>query len=421
MTACSPEARTAPLPQTTASDHCATGAASSGKLGPPSILVLTDYFLPGFKAGGVLRTLAYLTDRLGEEYRFKIVTRDRDLGDRLPYRLVEPGTWRQVGQAEVLYLPPAERRVSRIRRIIAATPHDLLYLTSVFSPDFTIKPLLLRWLGLVPQRPTVLAAHGELYPGALASKRAKKRLYLELAPRLGLYSGVVCQAPDSEGVRHVRRWLGRQTDVEVGGILALPSPSGSGERKRKRPGRLDLLYLSRISPHKNLAGALDMLRDVSCEVNFDIYGPADEDPGYWRKCNALIATLPTNVRVRYMGSVAPDAVCDTMAAYDLLLLPTHGENFGHVICEALTSGCPVLTSDRTPWRELEREQAGWSLPIEAPDLFRRAIENCAAMDESAHSRLRDGARALAARRASSSRAIEQHRTLFQRVLAAAAR
>jgi len=48
------------------------------------ILILTDYYLPGYKGGGPMRTLSTMVDRLGDEYRFRVLTRDRDLGDTEP-------------------------------------------------------------------------------------------------------------------------------------------------------------------------------------------------------------------------------------------------------------------------------------------------------------------------------------------------
>ncbi len=54
-----------------------------------------------------------------------------------------------------------------------------------------------------------------------------------------------------------------------------------------------------------------------------------------------------------------------------------GENFGHVIAEALSVGTPVLIADTTPWRNLESDQLGWDLPLSEPDLFAEKIDHCA--------------------------------------------
>jgi glycosyltransferase involved in cell wall biosynthesis len=43
-----------------------------------------------------------------------------------------------------------------------------------------------------------------------------------------------------------------------------------------------------------------------------------------------------------------------MFEYDFFVLPTIGENFGYVFLEALAAGCPLITSDRTPWTTLRK-------------------------------------------------------------------
>ena len=62
-------------------------------------------------------------------------------------------------------------------------------------------------------------------------------------------------------------------------------------------------------------------------------------------------------------------------------LPTKGENFGHVIFEALTSGCVVLISDRTPWKELHGRNAGWALPLSDNRNFADKLRELCRMNE----------------------------------------
>ena len=78
--------------------------------------------------------------------------------------------------------------------------------------------------------------------------------------------------------------------------------------------------------------------------------------------------------------MTPDQVRATIARHDLFLLPTRGENFGHVIFESLAAGVPVLVSDRTPWRDLDARGSGWVRSLETPEAFVDVLESAAARD-----------------------------------------
>ena len=65
-----------------------------------------------------------------------------------------------------------------------------------------------------------------------------------------------------------------------------------------------------------------------------------------------------------MGEVKHEKLHALLHEYDVMLLPTLGENFGHAIIEALDAGLPVVISDRTPWRNLEQAGVGADLPLE---------------------------------------------------------
>jgi hypothetical protein len=50
------------------------------------LLIFSDYYLPGFKAGGPIRSISNLCDSLKDEYEVYVVTRDRDLGSNEVYK-----------------------------------------------------------------------------------------------------------------------------------------------------------------------------------------------------------------------------------------------------------------------------------------------------------------------------------------------
>jgi glycosyltransferase involved in cell wall biosynthesis len=74
----------------------------------------------------------------------------------------------------------------------------------------------------------------------------------------------------------------------------------------------------------------------------------------------------------------------------MLALPSRGENFGHIVPEAWAAGCPVLVSDRTPWRNLAQQGVGWDLPLE-PQVWVDAVQRCLDLSADDHYALRQRA------------------------------
>lgn len=66
---------------------------------------------------------------------------------------------------------------------------------------------------------------------------------------------------------------------------------------------------------------------------------------------------------KFIGSVADKDKWKLYRRADLFVLPTHSENFGIVVAEALASGLPVITTKGAPWAELEKHQCGWWVDI----------------------------------------------------------
>jgi glycosyltransferase involved in cell wall biosynthesis len=383
------------------------------------VLALADYYLPGFQAGGPVRSLANLVERLSDACEFTIITRDRDALDRSPYVQVRAGEYCWVGDAKVLYLPPRELGLRSLRRVIRATPHDVLYLNSFFSPAFTVPALVLRRVGFIPQRPVVLAPRGEFSPSALAIKARRKRLYLAAVHVWGLNRDVTWQASTPLEEADIRRVFGASARVAVAQNLSvLPQEVGARiGREPKRAGRLRALFVSRICEKKNLEGAIRMMDSLRGTVEFDIYGPM-EDPEYWRRCEETAERLPPNVSVRYRGEVAHEEVLRVMGGYELFFLPTLGENFGHVFQEALLAGCPLLVSNRTPWRDLERIGVGWDIPLDRPELFRTVLQRFVDMDATEHQTVSDRAREYGIRSGENQDLLEQNRRLFREAASA---
>ncbi|WP_371347706.1 glycosyltransferase family 4 protein [Ancylobacter sp. IITR112] len=393
-------------------------AAPPGTVSPrPVVLVATGHYLPGFRAGGPIHSIANLVDHLQDEFDFRILCGDRDLGDERAYPGLQADRWVRVGPALVHYTSPANQGARAVTRLIAETPHDLLYLNSFFSPRFTIVPLLARRLGRVAPRPTVLAPRGEFSAGALALKALKKRSYLAAGRAAGLFRGLIWQASSEFEAGDIRAVIGPQARVHVACDLPAPAGAPCPAHRPRQPGEpLRLVFISRLSPKKNLDYALKVLAQLRVPVRFTIHGPA-EDADYVALCRRLAGEVGPHVAVAWAGPLRPEQVAATFAAHDLFFFPTRGENYGHVIAESLAAGTPVLIADTTPWRGLAQAGVGDDLPLSDPAAFAARI--AAMADEPVEMAPARRARAAAYVRQSARRQddILANRNLFRLALA----
>ena len=77
------------------------------------------------------------------------------------------------------------------------------------------------------------------------------------------------------------------------------------------------------------------------------------DDIYIDELKQLTVRLGISKLVIFEGGVYGNSKWELFRQADLFILPTHSENFGIVVAEALASGTPVVTTMGTPWSELE--------------------------------------------------------------------
>lgn len=433
---------------------CAAPPVQEANRAPDAtILTLTAYYVPSYKAGGPTRSIENMVAELGRDFRFRIVTTDRDAFEKEPFPGIVPSRWMRIGDADVMYLSPGFRGVLDLCALLLSVDRNtVLYLNSFFCRQFSMLAMLIRWLKLCRPRMVVLAPRGEFSPGALRLKRRRKLLYARISRWLGIYDSIIWHASSEFEADDIRRQFPSTKLIDV----ASPIPKLTGEtpvwnennpaldeievfdadggrtrsviatasdipkfvtevrsKQPKRTGQLRAVFLSRLARKKNLAGALRVLEGVSGEVSFDIYGPL-EDPRYWHECQSLIAALPPNIRVRYFGEAEHHKISSIFAQHELFLFPTLGENYGHVISEALASGCLVLMSDQTPWRNLEAEGVGWDIPLSEIERFRSALQQCVDGDDVWFRPMSKRAIEFAVKRASAPETIRANREIFQK-------
>jgi glycosyltransferase involved in cell wall biosynthesis len=341
------------------------------KWGVMKILLFADWYEPGYKAGGPIRSCVNFARNMREDYQVFVFTSDRDLGSADAYPAIRTDAWIELQEGlSVYYCSPEMLSWQNIHRQMDIILPDFMYFNSMFSLKFTIYPLLIGRLHKRDQV-TILSPRGMLRESAIRFKTRKKKLFLNGLRISGLHRGIRFHATDQTETEDIYKYFGGSSAVTMvpnfPGAIAddLPIPI-------KIAGDLSMIFVGRIHPIKNLDFLLEVLKEVSPRVRLTIVGSM-EDEDYWEKCKRIISALPDTVKVEYAGEMANRELQTVAAKHHIFALPTSGENFGHAIFEALALGRPVLISDQTPWRGLQAAGAGWDLPLNEPGFFRAAI------------------------------------------------
>lgn len=126
-------------------------------------------------------------------------------------------------------------------------------------------------------------------------------------------------------------------------------------------GKRFLLFLSRIHKKKGcdlLIGAFARVAEKFPDVELVVAGP--DQVGLRKVLERQVEQLGIASRVHWLGMVKGDAKWGAYRACEAFILPSHQENFGIVVAEAMAIGRPVLISNKVNiWREVEKGQAGF--------------------------------------------------------------
>lgn len=377
------------------------------------LFLFTDWYLPGFKAGGPIQSCRNIVSMLSSKYRFYIFTSDRDWGEDSPYPGIEVNKWiTHHNGVQIFYASPDYLKIRNLATALNTVQPDIVYFNSMFSQHFTLMPLWMlkqtRYGGRV-----ALAPRGMLQAGAMMQKNLKKRVFLHLFKLSGWPGKIVFHATDEQERTDILKFFPSAKKVAV--AENIPNVDNCTAIKRtKVAGELRMVFLSRVHPKKNLHFLLDILRSgtYSGKIWLEIYGLA-EDKAYLTLCKRLTAAMPENIQVAFHGPLHHTAVFETMRSSHLFALPTLGENFGHAIFESLSSGTPVLISDQTPWKHLEANKAGWDISLKEPAQYQSVINYLLQMDDPTYTQLTYGAKTYSENFLSNFDFIGKYTVLFQ--------
>jgi glycosyltransferase involved in cell wall biosynthesis len=335
------------------------------------ILIFADSFLPGFKGGGPVTSMVNLVLLLNNNFNILICTRNCDFGDIKPYEDVKSDMATKYKEYNIVYLSNMDK--NSISNVMDEFNPDLLYLNSFFSKTTQIVMFLNKFTF---KKKMIVAPRGELQQNALNIKSTIKSIYLFMYKFLKLYKNIDFHSTDEIETKSIKELFGINSVTQLANAVKIQD----FKRLSKKKNELKMIFISRISPKKNLLFALEILKDTKVDVSFDIYGPK-EDIKYWDRCEKIINQLPSNIKVKYQGSLQPNEIIKTLRNYHTFFFPTLSENFGHIIVEAMQSGLVPIMSDQTPWLELEKQSVGYDINLDNKQKYLNTIEELYLSDD----------------------------------------
>jgi glycosyltransferase involved in cell wall biosynthesis len=343
------------------------------------LFILTDWFAPGYKAGGPIQSCVNLAFALKESYDIYVYTSDTDHGEKEPYQNIESDKWIKnlAPDIHVYYANSKTSSFANMREQINQVKPDYIYLNHMFSPRYVLYPLWLKLTGFIKCE-VILCPRGALFSSALSVKSYKKKPFLILFKFFGIHQKIRFHATNQKEQEAIRNFFPNSV-IAIANNLPVMQQNKLVVTEKKA-GTLKMIFVARIHPIKNLLFLLQCMQNIKSEVSLTVIGPL-EDRSYRDQCDAEVRKLPPDISVTYMGAKQNNEIESILLQHHLFVLPTKGENFGHSIFESFNAGRPVLISDQTPWQNLQDEQAGWSLPLSEPDKFSKAIEEAAQWDQ----------------------------------------
>ncbi len=341
------------------------------------ILIFIDWFLPGYKAGGPIRSVANIVEHLQYDFNFTIITSDRDFGCEQGYKNIKLNKLIKKNNYKIIYLSPENQNKKYLSQIINTLNFDTVYFNSLFSLKFTLLPLR-----IIKKKKKhakiILATRGMLGKGALGLKKRKKQIFLIISKIAGLYKNIIWHATDNIEVEDIKKHFGKNSN-----ILLVSNISEKIKPYLKRSkNQTKFIFLSRIAKKKNLLFAIELFQNIKTNKNiiFSIYG-TNEEINYLEKCKKASSKIKNNIKIEFNGEVSHEKVYDILSENNFYILPTLHENFGHSIFEAFSAGCPVIISDQTPWQNLEEKNIGWDISLHNKAKFQEVIQKCIDMTD----------------------------------------
>lgn len=336
--------------------------------------------------GGVSTYMQLLAKELGKLCELIVVTRPFDN----PLELEN---------CRVVIIPIDKSNFISAWKILLSNEHpDLVHINGIWQPDTW-------WIqheALSVGIKTYITPHGMLEPWCLQHKAWKKKLAMFLYEKKALRKAIclVATADSEQGNIKALNVTSHDIPVIPNGVDVSNIPVKNNWEVKKK-----ILYISRIHEKKGIELLLDIAVSISDRLNgYEIIIAGEGDPTYVDKLKKKVEN--SGLVVKFLGGVYDDEKWDLYHEADFFVLPSYSENFGYVVAEALGCGTPVITTQGTPWKDINTWQCGCWIKLTKNEL-RSAILQMASLESNQLQKMgRNGRRLIEEKYSSKAMAVE---------------
>ena len=249
-------------------------------------------------------------------------------------------------------LPPRFGFSPRLRAQLAqaALGADIVHNHSLWS-----YPNMAAGLACPPGKTLVTSPRGTLAAAARQRSRWKKQLFAPLQ-RPAIERAACLHATSTMELQDIRAAGLRQPVIVLPNGIDVPplDPIDQPLSERRR-----LLFLGRIHPIKGIEMLLQAWQALQAEhPDWELVIAGKGEAAYVEALQQMAKDLHLQ-RVEFPGAIYGDAKHALFRSAQIFVLPTHTENFGMAVAEALARGVPVLTTRGAPWEGLASTGSGW--------------------------------------------------------------
>lgn len=246
--------------------------------------------------------------------------------------------------------------IKEFRTFLKNEKPDIVHINGIWSPQNWGFQKVAQKLGIK----VIVSPHGMLEPWILAHNSLKKRIALFLYQKKAIQRSVCLHATAQMEAENIQA-LGFENPIHI-----IPNGIYLNDIKKVKEnyGTKNMIFMSRIHPKKGIELLLEAWRNSYTEDwTLEIAGHGEED-----YVLGLIKSFEDLENVRFVGSKYGEEKWNFLRSADVMVLPTHSENFGIVVAEALAVGVPVITTKGTPWQDLENYNCGWWIDLTVANL-----------------------------------------------------